>query len=499
MTSVSPITLFLKYPKNQECGPEINLMKRTKLIRVFNSFNASELRRLKDFIISPFFNKNEKIQSLFEFIIQYAPDFENKNLTEEKAFNYVFKNEEYKSQAITKLSSKLYKLIQNFIHIELGADSSVHADISFLSFLGERELVNEFTQHLNQVKKDIDNATMRDANYFYEQFLVEQELSKLHSFRTDIGTTDVNYQPAVNALDKYYLVQKLIYLCHQYNRQLTSERQQYSFELMKELETYIPKSPYFEIPTIKIWFTTLQLLKSDNKIKYYFGLRKLVFHHYRELNIFDIRNVLSTIQNNARMVFEKKEDYYSELFDLYNFQLERGIFNHPVIFTSQIFLNIITTAILLDKLVWTAQFLKDHENYSSNREDNVHALGKAMLAFAEGNYSDAHSFLNECTLKNIYFKLSEKRLRLKVYFELPLFDLVDDMINSSRKFFSKNKESISAMHLQANRDFINITKHIFYLQKHNDEKIQIIEKEINETVILPERKWLQKKITELRK
>ena len=469
-------------------------MKKTKLIRVLASFDTSELRRLKDFVTSPFFNKNEKIQALFDFIIDSAPGFDNDELTEENAFKHIFKKEEYKEQVITKLSSKLYKLIQTFVHIEKDSKKNLPSDISFLTFLGEKELIHEYTQHLNYVKKSIDNSSMRDADYFYRQFLVEQELSKLQTSRTDLGTGDVNYQPAVNALDKHYLVQKLIYLCHQYNRQLTAQQQNYRFELMTELEAYIPGSPYYQIPTIKIWYTTFQLLKANDKEKHYFQLRKLVFDHYRELNTFDIRNVFSTIQNNARLVFSKKEDYYNELFELYNFQLKSGIFNNPLVLTPQFFLNIITTAILLDKLPWTAQFLKDHANYSSNREDDVQCLGMAMLAFEEGKYSKSQDYLNECNLKNIYFKLSERRLRLKVYFERQIFDLVDDTINSFRKFLSKNKDNISDLHLQANRDFVNLTKHIFYLQKGDSEKIKSIEVEINKIPVLPEKRWLLTKI-----
>lgn len=469
-------------------------MKKTKLIKILASFNTSELRRLKDFVGSPFFNKNEKIQALFDFVIQFAPDFNHEELTGEQAFNYVFKGEKYKEQAITKLSSKLYKLLYTFIHLEKDKENGLQADINFLNFLNEKELIHEYTQHLNHVKKWIDNSTMRDANYFYQQFLVEQELSKLQSSRADFGTGDVNYQPAVNALDKYYLVQKLVYLCNQYNRQLTTPHHTYEFELVQELEAYIPESPYYNLPTIQIWFTTLQLLKSNDKKKHYFQLRKLVFHHYKALNTFDIRNVFSTIQNNARLVFENKEDYYNELFELYNFQLEREIFDNPIVFTPQIFLNILTTAILLDKLEWVEQFLASHAGYSLSREDDVHCLGRAMLNFAKEEFSKAQDDLNQCVLKNIYFKLNERRLRLKIYYELQIFELIDDSINSFRKFLSKNKKSISTLHLHANRDFVNLTKQIFYLQKNDRPRIETLTAEIMNTRVLPEKRWLMEKI-----
>jgi len=265
-------------------------MKKNKLIKILAKLEHAELRKLKDFVVSPFFNKNEKIKSLFTFIIGFAPDFNGELMTEMEAFKYVYKGEAFKDQAITKLSSKLLKLVSKFIHFEKDEGNSLSADINLLSFLREKELIHEYTQHLNQIKKRLEKQTMRDANFFYQQFLIEQEASVFDIFKGNQGTGDFNYQPAVNALDKYFLVQKLSYLCHQYNGKQSAPQQNYHFEMMSELEAYIPHSPYFEIPTIKIWFTTLQLLKSKEKTIHYHLLKQLVFAHHSDLNIVDIRN-----------------------------------------------------------------------------------------------------------------------------------------------------------------------------------------------------------------
>ncbi len=470
-------------------------MKKTKLIKILAQFNTSELRRFKDFVWSPFFNKNEKLKSLLQFFLNFAPNFDQEKLSEEKAFEFVFGEEDFKEQAITKLTSKLYKLVFKFIHYEKdAAGNGIWADIHFLSFLKENELIHEYDQHLSQLNKKNDKSPLRDSNYFYERFLIKQEFGLLESFKGELKNIGINYQRTVSALDAYYLVQKLMYLCHQWNHQAVSPQKVETFELLDELEEYIPKSPYFEIPTVQIWFSNLQLLKSENKKTNYFKLKDLVFEHHKTLSRIDIRNLFAIIQNNARIVFEKKEAYYKELFDLYNFQLKEGIFNDPVFFTVSIFLNIFTSAIILNKLSWADDFLKDHSDYSKNREDDVHSLCVAMLCFAKEEYSEALDILNVCNLKNTYFKLAERRLRLKVYFEMQLFELIDDSVNTFRKYLSKNKSSISDLHLHANRSFVNIANQVFYLQKSDVQKIRALNIEIEEIPVLPEKRWLVKKI-----
>lgn len=469
-------------------------MKKTKLVKILKTFSAAELRKFKDFVHSPYFNKNNKLKALLDFLLKYAPCFDQENFTEEEAFKSLFGSEDYKEQVITKLLSKLYKLIITFIHCESDEESRLPTDIHFLSFLKKRGLIRDYKQFLSQVDKRVGKSAMRDANHFYEQFLVKQEIAILGSLKGEHRTGDIDYQPAVNALDVFYLVQKLIYLCNQWNHHFTSPKQTYDFELLEEIESYIPQSPYFKIPTIQIWFNTFQLLKNDDKEEYYAQLKALVFKHYKELNTVDIRNLFSIIQNSARLIFKKKEDYYSELFELYNFQLEKGIFSDPVTLTPSIFLNIITTALLLNKRSWTSNFLETHKDYSINREDDIHSLCKAMLLFSKKEFSKALDILNKCQLKNIYFKLGERRLRLKVYLELQLFELIDDYINSFRKFLSKNQDIISDLHLNANRDFVNLTNQLFYLKKNDFQKINKLNTEIVRIPVLPERRWLVEKI-----
>jgi len=368
------------------------------------------------------------------------------------------------------LTSKLYKLVFKFIHFEKDAASNgISADIHFLGFLKEKELVHEYTQHLNQLNKKNDKSPLRDSIYFHERFLIKQEIILLESFKGEFKNSNLNYKRAVDALDAYYLVKKLMYLCHQWNHQVVAPYQTSDFELLKELEMYIPESPYFEIPTIQIWFNTLQLLKSEDKEKNYFKLKDLVFEHHKILSRIDIRNLFAIIQNSARIVFEKKEAYYNELFELYNFQLKNGIFNDPVFFTVYIFLNIFTSAIILNKLEWATKFLEDHSDYSLNREDDVHSLCKAMLCFSKEEYSEALDILNVCNVKNTYF-------------------------NTFRKYLSKNKNSISDLHLHANRSFVNIANQVFYLQKSDKQKIKALDLEIQKVPVLPEKRWLVKKL-----
>ena len=90
-------------------------MRESKLIRIIESLNSEEFYRFGEFVNSPFFNKNKNITALFNFIRKYYLKFDNNNFTKEKAFAYIFPNEEYSDSKLRVLMAKLLKLLEDYL------------------------------------------------------------------------------------------------------------------------------------------------------------------------------------------------------------------------------------------------------------------------------------------------------------------------------------------------------------------------------------------------
>lgn len=471
-------------------------MKNTKLVRVLSVLNSDELKHLHDFVNSPFYNTNNNVRLLFDFLHSFAPDFDHPEFTIEKAFKYIFPNKTLNEKAVTKIASKLYRLIILFIDASSSLNNNqLRAEVKFLSFLNQRSLNTDYGSHLKKLRKQFEGITIHDAEFFYQKFLLEEEVSKLQVFQTNTWLKDNNYQKTAQALDQFYLINKLIYCCHLLAYTNIQIHGNVQFELMEGLEAYIPKSPYIENVTILLWYKTFQLLKLKDKNEAYFELKELVFNHDPELSPLDVRNIFTHLQNCASIVFaHRKADYYLEIFELFKFQIERKILTQTNSLTPLRFLNIITVGLLLNECEYISKFISDYKQYSKDESEDVYNLGLAMLAFAEKKFVDAQDYLNLCFLKDINFKLMERRCRLKVYFELGLDTLLADFINSSRKFLSQNQKSIPAFHLEANRTFFNFTYHVFYLEKSAKEKRESLLATIKENPPFPEKRWLLEKL-----
>jgi len=94
-------------------------MLNSNLLELLSKFTIQEVKEFNEFVISPFFNKNENVAGLFKYIKKYYPDFNNKKLEKEYAFKKIFKNEKYNDGFMRTLMFNLGKLAEDILHTQI--------------------------------------------------------------------------------------------------------------------------------------------------------------------------------------------------------------------------------------------------------------------------------------------------------------------------------------------------------------------------------------------
>ena len=87
------------------------------LIIVLRTITPDELKSLKTFLSSPYFNSLSKINELFEILKKFYPEFNSDSLTSEFLFKKLYPGKIYNYSTITNLISKMQKLIEEFLVI----------------------------------------------------------------------------------------------------------------------------------------------------------------------------------------------------------------------------------------------------------------------------------------------------------------------------------------------------------------------------------------------
>lgn len=477
------------------------------------SLTAAERIAFAEFVASPFYNKSAPLLQLCvyylggileENVAKEEIDAENGvkyTVSEENAFAALYPNRAFDKTILQRLNSRLTKLLEEYIVVVYRTNDDWKQSFALLQFYNERNLNNLFENHLKILQKEHREQPYRDSRFFFKQYILDVEISNFESYKNDDYTGDVHFQDSNNALDVYYICTKIEQLCLMLNRARTT-RYPYDYTMLKRFLTDLKSSAYAEIPSIQLWYGGLKLLYEPTKTRHK-SLRNLLKKYPNLLPKQEARHLYTYLENTAREVYAHDRTIFLQtLFELYKTQLNFGIiFTKEGYLPPQTFYNIFVVAMALEKTAWVNDFLTKNRykiivEYENN--DTVFDLCTAIVQFEQGQYNRALDTLNETHFESIYFKMTERRLRLKLYFELKEAQLFESLINSFRKFLTDSKNKLPEIQLQPQRDFVTaiITLHKIQekiqLSAHNNAlAIKTVEDILLTQMLLPEKKWIQ--------
>lgn len=475
------------------------------------SLTSAERAAFADFVASPFYNKSVPLMQLCVYYLGGKLEenqmgigmesIEKYTISEEDAFAVVYPDKVFEKTTLQRLNSRLTKLLEEYIVVVQRTNDNWKQSFALLQFYNERNLNNLFENHLKALQKEHHAQPYRDSRFFFKQYILDVEISNFESYKKDDYTGDVHFQASNNALDVYYICTKIEQLCLMLNRARTT-RYEYEYTMLKRFLTDLEGTWYLDNASIKLWYGGLKLLHEPTK-KHHKSLQILLEKYPNLLPKQEARHLYTYLENTAREVYAHDRTVFLQtLFDLYENQLNYGIiYTKEGYLPPQTFYNIFVVAMALEKAKWVNDFLTLNRHkiiveYESN--DTVFDLCTAILYFEQGHYARALDTLNETHFESIYFKMTERRLRLKLYFELKEAQLFESLINSFRKFLTDSKHKLPETQLQPQRDFVTAIINLHKIQDklqlsaaNNAIAIKTVDDILLTQTLLPEKKWIQ--------
>ena len=99
-------------------------MKSSKLYSILEYFDKYEQNRLRKFIISPYFNKNEAIIGLYGLLIDHLNKDKDSDISKEELWKKIYPKVDYDDVLFRKNCSDLLKLIESYLAFNLEFASS---------------------------------------------------------------------------------------------------------------------------------------------------------------------------------------------------------------------------------------------------------------------------------------------------------------------------------------------------------------------------------------
>lgn len=479
-------------------NPELH---KTKLIRLLKSLNSKELKRFQAYVVSPFFNKNQRIIGLLNLLQKDYPDFSV--ITKPFLFQQLFPEKvKYDDVALRTVFSGLTKLLKDYLtYIDYEQDAYAK-DYHLLYGLSERNVTDVFDRTLNSVINHQKKKKLEDTDYLYHQYILS-EISYVQTSMSNNRALKSSLQDTIHALDMYYIANKLRYAWAALNRQNIVEAAYDLGYFFREILTILEQTKDKKIPIIDIYYNLVSLLLDKTKEVFYFKVKELLQTYPMLIKRVEIRDMYVILIGYCRWQSRQgNEKYIKEALDLYKSMLSNNILYIGGYLSPHHFKNIISLALQFQEFDWTNNFIHQYQKQLNPiYEKNITNYNKALLFFAQEDYNHSADFLREIQFSDEAFVddfhyVSYKILLIKTYYEVNELDALLSALESFRIYLHRNK-AIAKEQIKGYNNFIKLAKRLINLKMGKKRVRKNLKQAIEETKPIELLKWLLDKVEEL--
>lgn len=481
-------------------------MLNRKLLEVLSRLEEPDLKRLRLFIASPFFNQHLRkptaVLHLYDYIMFHQADESSPHLAKEVVFRKFFPERPYQEKIknpLDTLASDLFGLVKHFLSYAFQEDTSKEQAELFaqMRFYRRHGLEDRFQQTVGALHKKQKSSPFRDAYYFMSQFRIEEEVS---NFRGILNTfeDDANLYAVHHNIDRFYEIVKLEHICALlYQRKFSNIEVTQNSILSQAVLQSVEQADLPAIPLLAVYLTVYKLLLPSAEDKHFHELKTLLEKYEHEIPIDKYRDLMAYYRYFWAKRYYKSGNYslLLQLFSIYKEHYEKGYFYIDGLITVYTLRSLLVISLLVNQFEWAKILLDMHppERICGTRfPAEAHNLNYAEYFFHLKNYNEASNRLIYCNFENPNFSILADILVIKIYFETSN-ELLTSRIKALEQKVRRTK--ISAENKQRYYNFLNsLNKIVSYGWKKGSAKREKLIEEIKSTPNVAHREWLLEKL-----
>ncbi len=462
---------------------------------MLSTLTTRELRRFEEFIISPFFNKNETPVQLFQVLKKYHPHYEEHKTSMEAIFPKLFPKEKFEEQRLRYLMTDLTKLLEEFLSYTEYDKQEINKKYLLMSALDNRNLDKHFTATYENARLVQDKEPYRDVNYYFNRYLLEEKAYQhIHAKEQDALETSI--QQAVDNLDVYYLSNKLRYCSALLTRQ-NILREDFHNPLLNEILQYLEKNNYDHVPSVAIYYLILKTLNDRDNLDNYSKLKELLEKNLEKFAISELQDMYTSLMNFCIYKINTGDSsFLKELFEQYKFIIEKGIIFENGYISPHEFKNIVIVGLRVNEVDYIEKFLHDNkEHLHPEFQDSIYTYNLAFVHFYKKDFSKALRLLQTADFKDVFYHLDARTLLLRTYYELDETEPFFSMIDSFNNYLKRNK-LISESQRTSYLNFVKYVKKLMQIRLGSKMTAAELKAEIEDVKHVGNQQWLLQKIEE---
>lgn len=468
-------------------------LNQHNIISLLLPLSKDEISSAKKFISSPYFNTNKNISGIFDEIIKFHPDFENKNLNKEFIYKKIFKDKPYNDSNMRWILSEINHLLEKYF-TQKHFDKDIFIKDYYLSteYFGKMKK-DSVRKVLDTAKKNLSQAEEKDYLYYLYKYIYEtNELNYLGIFKRDRKSKDLDflYSTFLKALISYvnHFIVGIIndylsaeFMVSKYFKNGISKKINDLIKLLNfpKIVEHIEKDNE-DSKELRLLTKMLYMFLYPDNDTLYSEMKKYLKDNDKSLTIGDKACYYSRLISYCRLKIantDKEEFYRVELFEIVKLFFERKYYLQGRI----AYLDPVLYKIALINSVEVANYdFADEfiEKYSSElpeaHRSNAINYGKALVSLYRKDFDNALTYSSK--VGGNFFLTDQKIIRIILFIEKKYFDECEIETKAFKKFLKTNK-SLSPSVKQSLDKFLFFIPHI---SNQPDKKKTLSKKKLNE-------------------
>ena len=479
-------------------------MQNSHIVQALKSLAAWEFRGFREWVQSPFFNKNQHVVSLMDFLAEHYPDFDHPQLERSQAFHLLFPNQPFSAQKLYDHLSYLYQLFEDFLAWKALEKRPHERELLQLSELNDRGLQRAFRKKEKRLDRKLTDITTRDGDWQLHRvrFFTESDLFFARHEIQSKRRKDPSLQRKGEHLDRYYLATKFRDYCEMLNRQNVLSEQYDLSGLDATIALYTSRQAEFETePAIAIYYTILQTLLDSETEHWYEELISLLRAEAHRFSRAEARAMYDFGQNYCiKKINSGRSDYLLRFFELFQELIATNLIMEDNRLSQWDYKNIVSVAIRLEKFDWVEQFITDfHDHLDPTIRENAFAYNLATIHYARGNYGQALRQLQQVEFTDVFYHLGTKSTILKIYYETDEIETLLSHIAAFKTYLDRNKV-ISRYQYKVHNNLLRFTKKLVRNRLKgtmSSTKAKELDAAIRQAEEVANKDWLLRKVAEL--
>ncbi len=472
-------------------------MRNTKLYSILEHFDKYETNRLRKYLQSPYFNKNQTLIDLFERLVADVQSEKKRGLEKEDVWTLLGLPQPFDDVRFRKYYSDLLKLVEGFLCQQVYEADPVRQAADLIQAVGHKKMEKLYNSTMKTARRLSEDQPYRHAQHHLKQYLIELSYYHMMEFETKRGAR-TNVEEIANNLDAFYLAEKLRIFASVLTQQHFVS-QQYKVKLIDEILAYLRShDDYQNTPAVAVYFQVFLTVTEQDSFDHYFKLKELldqyglVFPKDEALTIY-----YSAINYCIRQINHGNQDFLEELFILYNQLIDKEIIFLNDEFSPWDFRNIVVIALRLGRYEWVERFIHDfNHKIPEMYRDNAVTYNLAQLYFYQKKYDKVIEQLRNVEYEDVSYNLNSKTMLLTTYYETDEYEPLYSLFDSFRTYINR-QNNIPKDRKENYKNLIKFTKKLTKIMPGDKEAVQKLKEEIAATGNVASLPWLQEKIEEL--